>query len=226
MESSTQHEEHSGRAVTDCGPSFSNTNVSGAKHTCQSCGITASGSKPNPSSSANTASGQSPTFSSGSETANPSVRGPELVFSGHEDAPRGVNTTSSIPSGVNAASPIHSGVNAASLIHSGANTANPTSSPNGPEPSRFVGTNSANPGDSNAAAPQTAPAPRVRRTYLEIMTETPESTARGLAAFREEMANTPSAQLRADAVFRMILDGPSDQDPEAPPEGESRESLE
>ena len=116
MESSTQHEEHSGRAVTDCGPSFSNTNVSGAKHTCQSCGITASGSKPNPSSSANTASGQSPTFSSGSETANPSVRGPELAFSGHEDAPRGVNTTSSIPSGVNAASPIHSGVNAASLI--------------------------------------------------------------------------------------------------------------
>ncbi|KAM0696684.1 hypothetical protein Q7P36_003933 [Cladosporium allicinum] len=105
METSSQHEEHSGRAVIDCGPSVSNTNVSGAKHTCQSCGITASGSKPNPSSSADTASGPSPTSPSGPETANPSARG-------HEGAPRGANTANP-PSGLHSNFPLHGGTDTA-----------------------------------------------------------------------------------------------------------------
>jgi hypothetical protein len=234
MEKSSQHEDYTGHDATGGGPSVSNTNASGLKHTCQSCGITASGSKP---SGTNTASGPELNFLSGSESANPSARGPEPAFSGHEDGPRGSNTTNlrvrgsepafgghdDAPRGVNNTSFIPSGVNAASSIPSGANTARFTPSPSGPEPTRLIRTHSANPGDSNTAAPQTAPAPR---THFDIMTETPEETAYGLATFRNMIAGLSTAELRAEALFRILSDGPSYQDPETPPESESRKSLE
>lgn len=75
---------------------MSNTNVSGPKHTCQSCAITASGS--------------TPCLFSGSETANQSVHCPELALSGHKDTTCGSN------SGVKTAS--FSGANTASLTPS------------------------------------------------------------------------------------------------------------
>jgi uncharacterized Zn finger protein (UPF0148 family) len=133
MEPSSQHEEHTGRAVIDCGPSVSNTHVSGAKHICQSCDITAS--------SSNTASGHEPAPSANLSASDPE---PSSAIGRPENARH-------IPHGFNTASFISSGIHAASSTPSGANTTGFTPSLSGPEPTRLTRPNLA---DSRGNGPE------------------------------------------------------------------------
>jgi hypothetical protein len=148
MEPSSRHEEHIGRDAIGGIPSISNTNVSGGKHTCQSCGITASGSKPTPSSSSKPASGPSSTSSSSSKTAsghepapsaNLSASGPEpaSAVDGPETAIGGSENVRQIHCRFNTASFTPSSVNVARSTPNGANIASFTPSLSGPEPSHL-----------------------------------------------------------------------------------------
>lgn len=162
----------------------------------------------NPRSSGRDAIGDSPSASStnasGPERPHPSDANPPSGFHSRPTSPGSTTTASSI------------------FSSSRTNTANaaPPPSPStqgGPRPPAVV----------EMARSDALPVVRApRRTYFEIMAETPEGLEFGLHCFRMVLARSTTAEERSALFYRLFSEGPSDQAPETPPESKSQESLE